>query len=338
VTAPAAALVRHNSYGGEWRNASVGGVSVESYYSPSGLDPGIDLAPQPNALETLEREQIFRELDLTPRNGRKRPRCENSLKTRTSGEAAVLHEEHHLSANRGRCPPNWLARRKEAELHRSDLLGVCFKVDLLAELVVSGLAVVPTATPEAGEWPIEAARPIMITGTPGPEVCSKAYRVWPGNAAACGRRWVLCVVVIRSLTRGPGPLLRDHVPGGRGLRGVPMLKQPNGPRPARSPPVLSRSATTQLERAAARLAGLPAPSPNLSGPAGPEPGYTRPTGTKWHRIHGRYAGRPWSMNGPRQRPATESVRAGRTARSEVTRVNITDAGPQGPPALKADRS
>jgi hypothetical protein len=72
-----------------------------------------------------------------------------------------LHEEHQLSAEQGRAL-ELLADAGEQSCTGATFLAYGFKVDLLAELVGGGLAVVHRQPPEAGEWPIEAAR-IMIT-------------------------------------------------------------------------------------------------------------------------------------------------------------------------------
>ena len=74
---------------------------------------------------------------------------------------SVLYEDQQLSAEQRRAL-ELLADAGEQSCPGATFLAYGFKVDLLAELVGGGLAVVHRQLPKAGEWPIEAAR-IMIT-------------------------------------------------------------------------------------------------------------------------------------------------------------------------------
>jgi hypothetical protein len=74
---------------------------------------------------------------------------------------SVLYEEHQLSAEQRRAL-ELLSDAGEQGCTGATFLAYGFKVDILAELVGGGLAVVHRQPPEAGEWPIEVAR-VMIT-------------------------------------------------------------------------------------------------------------------------------------------------------------------------------
>jgi hypothetical protein len=76
---------------------------------------------------------------------------------------SVLYEEHQLSAEQRRAL-ELLSDAGEQGCTGATFLAYGLKVDILAELVGGGLAVVRPQLPEAGEWPIEAAR-VVITGS-----------------------------------------------------------------------------------------------------------------------------------------------------------------------------
>jgi hypothetical protein len=99
-----------------------------------------------------------------------------------------------------------------------------------------------------------------------------------------------------------------------------MLKQPNGT-PGKKPPVLSVS-TTQLERAAARLAGYRRQALEILSGAGPA-GYTTLLAQMAQGFTADMLG--GLVHDGLATAATETVSAGGRA-IEVTRVKITDAG------------
>jgi hypothetical protein len=73
----------------------------------------------------------------------------------------VLYKEHQLSAEQQRAL-ELLSDAGDQGCTGATFLAYGFKVDILAELVGGGLAVVHRQPPEAGEWPIEVAR-VVIT-------------------------------------------------------------------------------------------------------------------------------------------------------------------------------
>ena len=68
----------------------------------------------------------------------------------------ILDEEHQLSAEQRRAL-ELLFDAGEQGCTGATFLAYGFKVDILAELVGGGLAVVHRQLPKAGEWPIEVA-------------------------------------------------------------------------------------------------------------------------------------------------------------------------------------
>jgi hypothetical protein len=74
---------------------------------------------------------------------------------------SVLYDEHQLNAEQRRAL-ELLFDAGDQGCTGATFLAYGFKVDILAELVGGGLAVVHRQPPEAGEWPIEVAR-VMIT-------------------------------------------------------------------------------------------------------------------------------------------------------------------------------
>jgi hypothetical protein len=76
---------------------------------------------------------------------------------------SVLYDEHQLGAEQRRAL-ELLSDAGDQGCTGATFLAYGFKLDILAELVGGGLAVVHRRPAEAGEWPIEVAC-VVITGS-----------------------------------------------------------------------------------------------------------------------------------------------------------------------------